>query len=326
MRHLVADWQPHLLYERYALFGLVGQALGAELEIPHLLEVNAPLRLERQGGPGVALEGPARWAERRIFGSANRVLCVSKAMATYVMQHGAQPKHVLIQPNAVDAGKFSPDDRALDVRSRLGFAEAHVVVGFVGSLKPWHGVELLVHAFVQALERVPTLRLLLVGDGPMRAPVERLVRTCNVESTVVMVGNVPHAEVPRYMAAIDIAVAPYLPTTTGADFYFSPLKILEYMAAGRPIIASRLGQVRDLLCGGAAGLLCTPGQEEALVQGLVSLAEQPVLRTTLAARATEEVRARYTWQATAQRVVTLSDEVAHEMRHSTRRRMGVIGH
>lgn len=304
---LARSWRPDLLYERYALYNLAGRGLARALDVPYLLEVNAPLRLERQRTRGLALERLAGWAERRIFAGADRVLCVSQSLAEYVTTYGSQPERVLVQSNAVDAAKFDPRDRAANVRERLGFSDEHLVIGFVGSLKLWHGVESLVEAFVQVHRRFHLARLLIVGDGPAWEAITRLIGERDIEGAVALPGNVPYAEVPRYLSVMDVTVAPYLQSP---DFYFSPLKIFEYMATGKPVVAPRLGQISGLIRDGETGLLYTPGMMNELVERLILLAECADLRVRLGTAAAAMVRAQFTWEAAARRVVALADEVA----------------
>lgn len=304
---LAADWRPELIYERYALFGLSGGILAQRLNLPYLLEVNAPLRLERRRAQGLALDGLARWCEQRIFGAAGRLLCVSRVLADYIMERGGRPDTLQIQPNAVDVAKFRPYDRNTALRAQLGFGDEHVVVGFVGSLKPWHGVEQLVKALASARPRARCLRLLIVGDGPARPAIERLIADSGLAGDARLVGNVAHADVPGYLAAMDVAAAPYV---DAPDFYFSPLKVFEYMAAGRAVIAPCLGQIPELIRDGENGLLYTPGDVAELSEGLVTLAEQAELRARLGMHAAEQVRKRHTWQEAARRVVALGQEMA----------------
>lgn len=297
---LAAQWPPHLLYERYALFGMAGYGLSRELGVTHALEVNAPLRLERQRAQGLALEPVARWAERRIFGRADQVMCVSEAMASYVVAHGAGSRRVSVQPNGVDTVKFAVSGDAAAPRAALGFGDGDIVAGFVGSLKTWHGVEDLVQAFARARRELPALRLLIVGDGPARPSIEQAIDAGGVRDVVTLTGNIPHAEIPRYIAAMDLAVAPYLPS---ANFYFSPLKIFEYQAAGRAVIAPALGQIPDILRDGETGLLYPPGDTAALAARLTRLGTDARLRSALGERAAAYVRAHHSWDTVARRLV-----------------------
>src|SRR5262249_38583768 len=132
---------------------------------------------------------------------------------------------------------------------------------------------------------------------------------CGVEQQCVLVGSVEHAEVPQYLAAMDIAAAPYQEI---ADFYFSPLKIFEYLAAGKPVIAPRLGQIAEVVREEETGLLYTRAQVDGLAQRLLALATQADLRAVLGSQAAQDASRRFTWQATARQVVAISEEAGRE--------------
>jgi glycosyltransferase involved in cell wall biosynthesis len=126
--------------------------------------------------------------------------------------------------------------------------------------------------------------LLIVGDGPEREALERQAEIHNIAAQVLFTGAVPHDEVPMYIAAMDVAVAPYRAVQ---DFYFSPLKLYEYLAAGKPVIASNLGQIADAIRHGHNGYLVEPDNVADLSRALGILSEDATLRDTLAAHAPE---------------------------------------
>src|SRR5207247_157692 len=136
------------------------------------------------------------------------------------------------------------DPMARELRRRLG---SGFVVGFVGSLKPWHGVDTLVEAFRMLRAARPDAHLLLVGEGPSREALERRVASRGLGEAVSFTGAVPYHEIPHYLAAMDVAVAPHAASN---HFYFSPIKIFEYLAAGCPVVASAIGQIAELLVDG----------------------------------------------------------------------------
>ena len=183
---------------------------------------------------------------------------------------------------------------------RFGFAESQLVLGFAGSLKPWHGVEVLVDA-VRETSRGADVGLLIVGDGPRREAVEVAVRALPGSVTVAVTGSVPAYDVPRFLAAMDVAVAPYLQSS---DFYFSPLKVAEAMAASLPVVASDFPPVRELL--GDTGVLVPAGEVDALARAMWQLAVEPDTRVRLAlegrARAVESLD----WLAVARRTIDLA--------------------
>src|SRR5207244_963195 len=144
-----------------------------------------------------------------------------------------------VVPNGVNPDRF-PENLAATCPSLPGV----FTVGFVGSLKPWHGLPVLVEAFDLLHWVDNNTRLLIVGDGPERAGLEAELKARGLLSAVHFTGAVDPAEVPGLLASIDAAVAPY---ASRASFYFSPLKVYEYMAAGLSVVASKVGQLDGLI-------------------------------------------------------------------------------
>jgi glycosyltransferase involved in cell wall biosynthesis len=318
----VGRWRPDAVYERYSLFNLSGLALARRLGVPHLLEVNAPLRHERARTKGLALDTVARLVERRLFGASDAVLTVSTALRHYALEQGARPARTLVLPNAVDTRRFapgaspgtvlSPDAYRLspDTRARLGLATDAFVVGFAGSLKPWHGTDVLLDAFARMKDHVPGARLLIVGDGPQGDALRTRAGGLGIGRDVIFTGKVAHDEMPQLLAAMDIAVAPYLEVP---DFYFSPLKLYEYMASGLAIVASDAGEIAALVRDGQSGLVCPPGDVAALCRALLRLAHDAGLRARLGAAARREAE-RHTWSENARIVAHLAATLSLDRR------------
>jgi glycosyltransferase involved in cell wall biosynthesis len=313
----VGRWRPDAVYERYSLFNLAGLTLARRLGVPHLLEVNAPLRHERARTKGLALDAVARLVERRLFGGSDAVLTVSTALRHYALEQGAPPARTLVLPNAVDTRRFAPGDRRQaaggngasvlsPVRARLGLATDAFVVGFAGSLKPWHGTDVLLDAFAEMKDHVPGARLLIVGEGPQGDALRARAAGLGIGREVIFTGKVAHDEMPELLAAMDVAVAPYLQVP---DFYFSPLKIYEYMASGLAVVASDAGEIAALVRDGLTGILCPPGEVTALVAALLSLAHDAGLRARLGTAARMEAE-RHSWSANARIVAELAGALA----------------
>src|SRR5262249_39990802 len=142
----------------------------------------------------------------------------------------------------------------------------------------WHGLDWLLEAFSELHRADRSSHLLLVGDGPLRLTLEEQVRGAGLREFVTFSGPVSHVEMPDYLAAMDVAVAPYpaLP-----DFYYSPLKLFEYMAAGRAIAASRVGQVAEVIADGVTGLLFDPGDRGGFLDCIGRLRNDATLRQDL---------------------------------------------
>jgi glycosyltransferase involved in cell wall biosynthesis len=296
---------PHLLYERYALLCNAGARIAHARGLPHVLEVNAPLIAERHRYWGLETPEAARTIEREVFAGAGAVLAVSKPVRDYVIAGGAVPERVTVLPNAVDPALFRPDGPAAEaVRAAHGLRGA-TVIGFAGSLRPWHGVELLLDALARLGDR--QLRLLIVGDGPEGEALRQRARRPDLAGTVVFAGHVPHAQMGAYLSAMDIGVAPYCaPGADLGDFYFSPLKIFEYLAAGLPVVAPALGQIAEVVEDGRNGLLYPAGDVTELAGRLDVLSRNPALRAEMGRAGMALVGERHTWAANAARVVEIA--------------------
>jgi glycosyltransferase involved in cell wall biosynthesis len=294
LRELFSESRTEAVLERYSLSSGPAQAAAHALRIPFVLEVNAPLVDEAARYRGLEDARQRRLWEAEVFRSADRVIAVSGAVRAHVVSSGVDPERVVVVHNGADLSAFENSSGA-GVRARHGLGE-HLVVGFSGSLKPWHGVDALVEAF--ALLPAGS-RLLIVGDGPQREELGGLVAERGLTARAIFTGAVPHAEVPDHLAAMDIAVAPY---SDQEDFYFSPLKLVEYLAAGLPVVATDQGDIREIV--GEAGILVPPDDREALAAALQRLAADRELRLTLSAAARERAQGR-DWAAVAGRVAAV---------------------
>ena len=286
-----------LVYERYSLWSYSAMEWAQHQGIPSLLEVNAPLIEEqaqhRQLVHREQAEQVATWA----FQAASGLIAVSQEVKFALSLWGVADKvHVI--PNGVNHHRFPAT-----LQPAIAQAAQTFTVGFVGSLKPWHGLAHLVAAFAQLYNRVPQARLLIVGDGPQRADLVADLQRRRLQAVTTLTGAVSPEQIPDLLAAMDVAVAPY-PAST--DFYFSPLKVVEYMAAGLPVVVSGRGQLLDLVADGNTGLLCPPGDEPALATALERLWESPQLQQQLGQAARRHVLAHHTWDAVAARVLAIA--------------------
>ena len=281
----VAELAAHLgvagIYERYSLFGVAGVRAAAELGIPHALEVNAPLREEARRFRTLPHPELAREHEVEAMTATDRVLAVSAALADALARDGVPGAKLEVVPNGVAAHRFPTPRRDPD----------RFVAGFAGSLKPWHGVDTMVQAVAQA----SGIHLEVVGDGPAaelldRLPAERVTR----------LGARPHAAVARAMAGWDVGLAPYAPLE---GFWFSPLKVLEYMAAGACPVASDLGEAASTLGNGERGVLVPAGDADALAAALAALAGDRAQARRLGGAARTWVRRHRSWAHNAERAL-----------------------
>jgi glycosyltransferase involved in cell wall biosynthesis len=310
------------IYERYALFGYAGIRLARELGVPHILEVNAPLAYEQEKMRGLEMKALALAAERRIFCETDLVVVVSQTLKAFVEACGVPASRIRILPNAINPELFVADGDGKSVRTRYEL-DGKRVIGFVGSLKSWHGTETLLEAFHKLQTTDANTHLLIVGDGPERQKLEQHVEVNGLGSTVTFTGNVPHEDIPHYIAAMDVTAAPYVPNE---NFYFSPIKIFEYMVMGKPVIAGRIGQVEEVIVDGETGVLYEPGNIAQLTAGLAKLTGDAQFSHHLGKNARAWVEKERTWDNNARQVVEVVWKLVETKRSAERSAKNVIRH
>jgi glycosyltransferase involved in cell wall biosynthesis len=320
---------PDFVYERASLYSTAGVQIARELGRPLVVELNAPLASEHATYRQGCLSELAAQAERWTLLQADLVLVVSDALRDYVLELGVDSQRVQVVPNAVDATLFRPrrypengnGQAAADgaptsdsnrFRTSEGTANAirdcAAVLGFVGGLRPWHGVDILPALLDRLVERHPNIRLVIVGDGPLRADLERDFGERGLPAHVHFTGAVAHEAVPDWIANFDLALAPYC--CPDHSFYFSPLKIFEYMACGAAVVAARLGQIEDVISDRETGILYSPGNLDELAEACDQLLQDGALRQRLGQAAAHEVHRRYTWDHNASYVIDLVRSLA----------------
>jgi glycosyltransferase involved in cell wall biosynthesis len=287
------------VYERYSLFHQCGVRAGHRHGLPVILEVNGTVR-EMIQYYGLSLKEWALRTERNALAKADAIVVVSEALRGELVEAGVPREKIEILPNAIDEGLFS---KALDGE---GIRRKHAlgnrpVIGFVGSFSPWHDLDTLIQAFEFICQRHDA-RLLLVGDGVLQPALAQEVRQRGLENRVIFAGSVPHQAVPEYLAAMDVAVAPY-PRID--PFHFSPMKLFEYMAAGRAAVTVALGQIERLLSGGERALFYEPGDAASLARSVEVLLEDSALRARIGMRARKWVLSERSWSANARRIVEI---------------------
>ena len=290
----IAVRRPAFVYERYSPFSAAGAWTCRRRGVPHLLEVNAPLAWEGTRHRRQALPEVAGLLERIAFSATSRIVAVSDELRDQLVEDGVEASKIQVVPNGVDPALFTPRGAA-----RRPGGKEKLVVGFAGSLKPWHGLESLIEAF-RTLATDPRFHLLVVGDGPLAGPLDQLRR--ELPGRVTLTGAVPLEDVPAYLRAMDVTVAPY---PALERFYFSPLKVIEYMACGRAVVASSIGQLTRLIRHQETGWLVPPGDPRAIADSIRQLANDEDLRRALGARASAEAHREHSWQRRIEQIAGL---------------------
>jgi glycosyltransferase involved in cell wall biosynthesis len=299
-----------LIYQRYGRFTWAG--------VEGSLRTGRPLFLEYNGsevwiGKHWDMSGMIPLLERfeRLnLAAAARIFVVADVERRNLLRAGVPDEKIVVNPNGVDTEKFRPGVGGLAVRQNLGVADDETLCGFVGTFGPWHGVLTLAQA-IAALPADSKVRFLLVGAGKLHDEVQRLVGNSGKEQRVIFAGHVDHARVPPLLDACDILLSPHVPLEDGSEFFGSPTKLFEYMAMGKGIIASRLGQIGEVLADEETALLTEPGNARRLADAIMRLSASRELRERLGRAAREAAVAEHTWKHNAQRVLDAYQEWAN---------------
>lgn len=284
-------------HEHNGLFSIGAAWACRRLGIPYVLTVSADPLIELKfiGKPlrGFHARAAAR-AARFTYEVADKILCVSEPAKKHLVDNwGVAPEKIQVMPNGVDVAAFGRDFDSTAIRQAFDLAD-ELVVMFVGGFQLWHGIDQLIESFALVLPKVPNARLFLVGDGPARSRVEQKITALGISQAVRITGMMAHEHIPEILSIADVTAVPYpqLPQ----ELWFSPLKLYEYMAAGKAIVASKSGQIATVLQHGQNGLLVEPGNTRALAEAITALLSDAAERARLGENARRQAAANHSWQ------------------------------
>lgn len=302
--HLKAEierFRPDFIYERANYLQASGVRAAKRLGVMHVLEVNSPYveeKIELEGPSGMLEE--ARKREHEQLEKSAHIVVVSSALRQYFIEvHGIFRAKFTVLPNAIDPVKLQADAAAVAAVRQRHALTGKTVLGWVGSIQPWHGVERMIAAFARVAASRPDLVLLIVGSGETIDQVRAQAQASGVGDRIHFTGYMPHADVFTHLAAMDICLLP------NTKWYCSPIKIFEYGAMGKAIIATDHAAVLDVMLPDVDGLVVPQDDADALAAAMARLADDPALRQGLALHFQEKVLRSHTWAANATRILEL---------------------
>ena len=295
----IVRFRPHLIYERYALYTVAGIIASKIFRIPLLLEVNAPLSYEKKKYGELALPDLAKKIERWICLHSYKTIVVSTPLKKLLQNIGVPHNHMVVIPNGINPCVFNPNIDGEAVRKRFGL-DGKIVLGFVGWFRKWHGLEELLRIYVKHGMGKKNIHLLLVGDGPAYKDLEAYIRENGIlEKGVTLTGPVARKNIPRYIAAFDLALQP------DVTDYASPIKLFEYMAMGKGVIASNKDNIKEIV-GNAYEALFEAGNWEDMARTILKYAQSKQQAIELGKQAKNIVyENQYLWIENARRSLAL---------------------
>jgi glycosyltransferase involved in cell wall biosynthesis len=314
----ILKFKPDFIYHRYTGYTFFVAKIANELNIPLVLEFNSfdTWKMKHWGGKSRSfvkefikkylLYSIVKWIENYNLKKAFLITTVSLPLKEDLFKLGIPEEKILVNPNGVDLKKFNPvienSIESKELRQKLGINNNELVVGFSGTFGPWHGIPQLTEAIDIILSEKLTnhIHFLLIGDGILRCEmIKKLKKYRNVTFT----GTISYSEIQNYLALCDILVSPHCPQVDGKEFFGSPTKLFEYMSMGKGIVASKLGQIGEILKDDQTAILVKPGDVGDLVKGIRLLSSNSELRKRLGENAREEIIKKYTWDKHVEKIL-----------------------
>ena len=295
---LARDWRPDIIHAHSpALCGKAAAIAAKRLGLPLVYEIRAfwedAAVSNGTGGQGSVKYRLTRALENNVVAAADAVVTICQGLKDDLAARGVDPAKIALSPNGVDLalfGEVPPPDPAL--ASELGLGDGPVI-GFIGSFYDYEGIDDLIAAMPLLVERVPDARLLLVGGGPMEGPLRAQAQASPAAAAIHFAGRVPHREVERYYALMDMMAFPR--KRSRLTDLVTPLKPLEAMAQRKLVVASDVGGHRELVTHGKTGVLFTPDSPAACAAALADLLAAPDSWSALREAGLAHVQTHHDW-------------------------------
>ena len=296
-----------IIYQRYSILNFCGLLLRKKLKAPLILEYNgSEVWVAKNWSKKMFLQKLAIKIEQINLELADIVVVVSKVLKEQLISRGIPEKKIVFYPNCVDLKKFNPDVYQNDLSIRKKYQiENKFIIGFIGTFGAWHGIEILAKSIKNIISSCDSndIHFLIMGDGILKSKLLKIIKSDNVEKFVTLTGIIPQHQAPKYLAMCDILVSPHVPNPDGTKFFGSPTKLFEYMAMVKPIVASNLDQIGEILKDGKTALLSEPGNIDDFSNKVVKLINSPTLRKKLSINARLEVEKKYTWPIHVNKII-----------------------
>ncbi|WP_051610344.1 glycosyltransferase family 4 protein [Terasakiella pusilla] len=304
------------IYCRYALGNYAALAIARHMKVPYICEYNGSFLWMNKHWDTQKMKffDQMLMIEDANLKGADLIVVVSQPSKVELVERGIPENRILVNPNGVDIERFTDlDDSAASLRRELGFEEDDIVFGFVGTFGQWHGTEVLSNAFAKLARsdhpQAKKIRLLMIGDGNFCRDCKDIIKSANISDQAIFTGTVPQENAPTYLNASDVLVSPHVPNPDGSAFFGSPTKLFEYMATGKPIIASALDQIGELLDHEQTAFLVEPGNIDELVNAMIKMIAKPEFRLKLGQEAFKICKTKHTWKQHTENILVALDRL-----------------
>ncbi|KMT64646.1 glycosyltransferase family 4 protein [Catenovulum maritimum] len=289
----ILQFKPDVIYERYNLFFPAGIWASKVFKIPLQLEVNAPLYQERKKYDGISIDWLAKWSQNYCWRQADKALPVTNVLADYLREIGVKEENIDVIPNGINKESFYAPTT---IPTKLPDLSNKTVIGFVGFVRDWHGLDRVLTIMKELDDS--SLFFLIVGDGPAVERLKQQAKSLGLSEQIFVSGIVQRADMPNWVAQMEVALQPDVVA------YASPLKMLEYLALGKAIVAPDTPNIKELLTDEENSVLFDINQKDSFSLQLTKLLKSADLRQKLGVQAAKTIeRKSLTWEQNAKKIV-----------------------
>lgn len=309
-KKIIQAEKPDIIIARLDVYKFSSLLISKLYKIPLLIELDSPVVYEfRTFQPHYKTNiFLLNFLEKINLNYSHKIFTVSNQIKNYYVKKGVRPENIQFISNGVDIQKFHPHIDRKKINAKYDLKDS-LTIGFAGTLHFWHGINNLMKLIDTILSCNNEVRFLIVGSGgPLHNEIKEFIKNERLEDRVILTGFISYDEMPDHIAAMDIVLAPY---SKLSFFYYSPLKIFEYMACGKPVVTAKLGQIVEIIKDEFNGLLCEPGNIEDMKNKIMALISDREFRERIGMEARKTVVEQHAWKNKALQLEKLCLEVAN---------------
>jgi len=308
-------YQFDVIHERLGLYSYGGILASRLLHIPHIVEINGPNIEEKkmftQDIPPIQ-KFTAKIIRKFCLRLTHHIIAVSSNLKNFLMENSIvkNPNKIAVLPNAADTQAFDKDFDIAGIKKSLDL-EGKFIIVYTGTLQVLYAIEDIISALPLVLREIPNAILLIVGEGQAGEKLEKLSKELKITDKVGFTGYIDHMKIPEILSIADVVVAPF--KELGMTFFGSAIKIFEYLSAGKPIVATKIGQIAEILQDQYTALLVEPSVVEEIANAIIRLAHDEQLRNYLARNAKTEAQ-KYSWDKYADQLENIYTTLLEDRR------------
>ncbi|MCX7908699.1 MAG: glycosyltransferase family 4 protein [Ignavibacteria bacterium] len=302
-KRIIKNLEPiNFIYQVIHDFNFSGAVVRKNLGIPLFLQADGIQVWVKQNWGKLYFKSLLRWAEEIQWSFADKIFTFSSQLREQLKSYGVPETKIVINPCGFNPEVFHPNIDCKEIINQLNIANKFVV-GFSGTFGYYHGISFLAKSIKMVAKAIPNVVFLFVGDGSYRAQLDEIIKQDNVEKFTIITGFVPFEDVPKYLSCCDVLVSPCINNDDGTEFFNSPLKNFEYMGLRKPIIATAVGQQKEIFKHRWSALLVEERNPEAIAEAIIELYNNPDLSATIAINAFNEGISKHTWRHRAENLL-----------------------